>query len=99
MVHANVIDNHMLRENRGVIRRPGPVAAYCHVENDELREVKGEIACIRSAHRIIAVIVNQPAEMIGSPYQGKYMKGIVEGSKRQVVGTRCILKPSLVPVQ
>ena len=84
-VDADVIDEHLLREGRGVVGVAGPVAADGDVEKD----VEGVVVDPLCAGGEIGwgalddeVVVEEEVDVVGGPLDGVEVEGVVDGLRR-----------------
>ena len=80
--YPHIVHHHSLGENGCIIGCPGPVAAYCNIENEKEITVKrirvaGDIAAFTFKH---LRIVNKEFQIVLLPYQAEYMKLLIEGA-------------------
>ena len=80
-VDADVVDKHLLREDRGAVGRAGPGAAYGDIEKDEERMIENPGAAggpLGLRKRGVKIRVHVKADYSRLPFDGVEMKVIRE---------------------
>src|SRR5215510_11964286 len=86
LVDANVIDDHALWEDGGLVGVTGPLAADGDVEDDEKGMVEGPGAGeVGRGPGLVEHAVDVPAYLVRLPLDGKGVKAVGEGALGQGV--------------
>src|SRR5436190_22221466 len=77
LIDANIIDQHLLRENGSSIRVPRPAATDCYVQNKKERMIENPFCVggkIRRCARLVENSIDIETQHVGLPLNGEVME-------------------------